>query len=238
MLRLRLVIAALLACVASSSTLASPASPAPASPAAAAPAPADAPSGLAAGTTVPQFSLPVVNDFVPSVVATGPLAPKTVKWGPARWTGDKADEAKKLVLMSFFATWCEPCKREMPELARLYTTYKDQGLGVMLVSIDKGDEQRQQIIDLAKASNVTFPVLHDRFQVVARRYSAERLPYMLLLDSAGTIAAVHVGYTDELKANLENDVRARLGLPALVVEQPAPPPPKTTKKKPAKKPQG
>ncbi len=247
MLRLRLVSSALLACVATSSTLAAPGTPAPAAPAAVAPAapaaPAqnhDAPSGLAAGTSVPQFSLPVVNDFVPTVVATGPLASKTVKWGPARWTGEKPDEAKKLVLMSFFATWCEPCKREMPELARLYSTYKDQGLGVMLVSIDKGDEQRQQIIDLAKQSNVTFPVMHDRFQVVARRYSAERLPYMLLLDSAGTISAVHVGYTDELKANLENDVRARLGLPALVVEPPAPPPaaPTTAKKKPAKKPHG
>ncbi len=189
--------------------------------------------GLAVGTSVPQFSLPVVNDFVPAVVATGPLAPKTVKWGPGKWTGERPDEVKKLVIMSFFATYCEPCKKEMPELARLYGTYKDQGLGVMLVSIDKGDEQRQQIVELAKLNSVGFPVMHDRFQVVARRYAAERLPYMLLLDSAGTVVAVHIGYTDDLKANLENDVRGRLGLPPLAAEVAAP---ATTKSPPTKAP--
>ncbi len=180
--------------------------------------------GLAVGTNAPQFMLPVVNDFVPPKVTTGPLAPKSVKWGPAKWTGDKPDEPKKLVIMSFFATYCDPCKKEMPELARIYDAYKDQGLGVMLVSIDKGDEQKEEIINLAKTSNVHFPVVHDRFQVVARRYAAERLPYMLMLDPAGNVKVVHVGYTEEIKANLENEVRAQLGLPPLaakVEEKPA-----------------
>ncbi len=171
--------------------------------------------GLAVGTNVPQFVLPVVNDFVPPKVAAGPLQPKGVKWGPGKWTGDRPDEAKKLVIMSFFATYCDPCKKEMPELARLYDAYKDQGLGVMLVSIDKGDEQKNEIINLAKASGVHFPVVHDRFQVVARRYAAERLPYMLMLDPAGNVKVVHVGYTTDLKANLENEVRAQLGLAPL-----------------------
>lgn len=184
----------------------------------------DAPAadGLKVGTPAPTFTLPVVNDFVPPVVPTGPLAPKQVKWGPGRWTGEKPDEQKKLVIMSFFATYCEPCKKEMPELSRLFDTYKDQGLGVMLVSIDKGDEQRQTIIDLAKENKVAFPVMHDRYQVVARRYAAERLPYMLMLDATGTVKVVHVGYTEELKANLENEVRGLLGLEALPPPAPAP----------------
>ena len=185
------------------------------------PAAAVASEGLQVGTAVPQFTLPVVNDFVPPTVPTGPLAPRGNKWGPARWTGERPDEPKKLVIMSFFATYCDPCKKEMPELARLYDTYKSQGLGIMLVSIDKGDEQRQLIIDLAKQNHVAFPVMHDRYQVVARRYAAERLPYMLMLDGAGIVKVVHIGYTDELKANLENEVRGQLGLEPL----PPPPPP-------------
>ena len=164
--------------------------------------------GLKPGVAAPQFMLPVVNDF-----AGGK------KWGPAKWTGAPAPEApKKLVIMSFFATYCDPCKKEMPELARLYDTYKDQGLGVMLVSIDKGDEQKAEIVNLAQKNAVHFPVVHDRFQVVARRYSAERLPYMLMLDPAGNVKVVHVGYTDDLKANLENEVRGQLGLPPLPKE--------------------
>ncbi len=176
--------------------------------------------GLKPGVSAPQFMLPVVNDF-----AGGR------KWGPGKWTGSSTKDAKKLVVMSFFATYCEPCKKEMPELARIYEAYKDQGLGVMLVSIDKGNEQRQTIIDLAKQNKVTFPVMHDRFQVVARRYSAERLPYMLMLDNTGTVKTVHVGYTDDVKANLENEVRAGLGLPPLAAADAAPPP---SKKAPAK----
>src|SRR5688572_17848801 len=150
--------------------------------------------------------LPVINEV------TGADGKKVSKWGPAKWTGTGAAEQKKLVILSFFATYCEPCKKEIPELSRLYDTYKDQGLGVMLVSIDKGDEQKQQIIDLATASNVKFPVMHDRFQVVARRYSAERLPYMLMLDPSGNVKTVHIGYTEEAKAGLEAEVRAGLGL--------------------------
>lgn len=195
--------------------------------------------GLSVGTNAPQFMLPVVNDFVPPKVATGPLAPKSVKWGPAKWTGEKPDEQKKLVIMSFFATYCDPCKKEMPELARIYDAYKDQGLGVMLVSIDKGDEQKDEIVNLAKTSNVHFPVVHDRFQVVARRYAAERLPYMLMLDPAGNVKVVHVGYTDEIKANLENEVRGQLGLPPLAAKADEPKTaPKGEKPKTAPAPKG
>lgn len=195
--------------------------------------PATGPEGLAVGTAAPQFMLTVVNGFVPAKMPTGPLASKTVKWGPAKWTGDKPDEEKKLVIMSFFATYCDPCKKEMPELARLYDTYKDQGLGVMLVSIDKGDEQKNEIISLASTNKVAFPVMHDRFQVVARRYAAERLPYMLMLDAAGNVKVVHIGYTEELKANLENEVRGHLGLAPLPA---TPETPKTPAKTPPKTP--
>jgi thiol-disulfide isomerase/thioredoxin len=180
--------------------------------------------GLSAGRAAPPFLLPVVNDFVPSTATPGALAGKTVKWGPAKWTGEKPEEAKKLVVMSFFATYCEPCKKEMPELARLYDSYKDQGLGVLLVSIDKGDEQKEQIVALARENGVRFPVVHDRFQVVARRYAADRLPYMLLLDGNATVKAVHVGYTEELRKNLENELREHLGLGPSPLPPGTPPP--------------
>lgn len=160
--------------------------------------------GLKPGTVAPTFMLPVVNAYKET----------ERRFGPGRWTG-RVEQPKKLVILSFFATYCEPCKKEMPELVRLYDAYADQGLGVMLVSIDKGDAERDTVIQLAEENKVKFPVLHDRFQVVARRYDAERLPYMLMLDSDGVVKQVHIGYTEELKQNLENEVRAGLGLPPL-----------------------
>lgn len=173
-------------------------------PFAAAPALAAGGEGLKPGTLAPSFMLPVVNSY----------KEKERRFGPAKWTG-RAEQPKKLVVMSFFATYCEPCKKEMPELVRLYDAYENQGLGVMLISIDKGDAERDTVISLAEENQVAFPVLHDRFQVVARRYDAERLPYMLMLGPDGVVKQVHIGYTEELKDNLENEVRAGLGLPPL-----------------------
>ena len=159
--------------------------------------------GLAPGTAAPSFVLPVVNDYA------------VKRWGPGKWTGSDAETPKKLVILSFFATYCDPCKKEMPELVRLWEKYESQGLGILLVSIDKGQDQRDEVVALAKQNGVLFPVVHDRFQVVARRYGAERLPYMLMLGADGVVKRVHIGYTDELKAALENEVRAELGLEPL-----------------------
>jgi cytochrome c biogenesis protein CcmG, thiol:disulfide interchange protein DsbE len=176
-----------------------PAPPAP-TPAAAAPTPAKT-GAIQIGMTVPAFSLTVLNNDVAAIK----------RWGPANDVGDGSK--KKLLVMSFFATYCEPCKREMPELARLFAAYKDQGLAVAMVSIDKGDEQKGTILELAKTSGVSFPIVHDRFNVVARRYEADRLPYMILVDSTGKIVAAHVGYTDEVRTGLEAELRGYLGLP-------------------------
>lgn len=161
---------------------------------------------LPVGTEVPAFMLPVINDFQVDGKAQR-------RFGPGKWVGDKPQ--KKLLMMSFFATWCEPCKKEMPELARLYSKYKDDGLGVMLVSIDKGKEKRSEVLELANSKNVTFPVVHDRFQVVARRYYTSKnisLPYMLIVDANGKVKQVHSGFTEEMKESLEAEVVKELGL--------------------------
>ena len=113
--------------------------------------------GLSPGTAAPNFRLPVVNEKG---------ATDFGKWfGPAKWVGKKPKAPKKLTMVSFFATYCVPCRKEMPELVRLYDTYKDQGLGVMLVSIDKTLEKRDEVAQLALENKVNFPVLHDRFGV-------------------------------------------------------------------------
>lgn len=169
----------------------------------------DEAAGLPEGAEVPRFKLPVVNKEKFTDARS---------FGPGKWVGPAGE--KKLLVMSFFATYCEPCKKEMPELVRLYDTYKDQGLGVMLVSIDKGKDKQAEVVELTGKNNVAFPVVHDRFQVVARRYKAERLPYMLMVGQDGVIKTVHVGYTDELKASLENEVRGHLGLEPLAAASP------------------
>ena len=90
---------------------------------------------------------------------------------------------------------------------------------------------------LAEYNKFIFQVMNDRFGVVGKRYKAERLPYMLFINQAGTIEKVHIGYTEEMKAQLENEVRTGLGLEALPVAAEAPPKdePSKAKKKKSKK---
>lgn len=130
-----------------------------------------------------------------------------------KYFGAEAKDPKKAILVSFFATYCEPCKREMPYLAALYDTYKDKGLMVMSVSIDRDAEQIEFVKNLAAQSNVKFPVLSDRFNIVAKRYFISKLPLVYLINGEGKVALARVGYNDDISRTLLDEVRKLVGEP-------------------------
>ena len=96
------------------------------------------------GEAVPVFTLKTVNNDDSGVSYVGVDA----------YYGAGAKEPKKALLLSFFATYCEPCKKEMPFLAALFDSYKDKGLAVLSVSIDKEADKIDFIKNLAKTSGV------------------------------------------------------------------------------------
>jgi thiol-disulfide isomerase/thioredoxin len=130
-----------------------------------------------------------------------------------RYYGPEAKEPKKAILLSFFATYCEPCKREMPYLAALYNLYKDKGLVVLSISIDKEAEQIDFVKNLAKEANATFPVLSDRFNIVAKRFYIAKLPCVYLINGEGKVAMVNVGYSDDIGKSLLESIRKAIGEP-------------------------
>jgi len=131
-----------------------------------------------------------------------------------KYFGEAAKEPKKALLLSFFATYCEPCKKEMPYLAALYENYKDQGLQVLLVTIDKEPDKINEARALAKKAKVRFPLLSDRFNIVARRYFIQKLPCVYILDAEGKVAMVNVGYSDDVSKTLLDEIRKHIGEPA------------------------
>jgi peroxiredoxin len=105
-----------------------------------------------------------------------------------------ADTRGQVVLVNFWATWCPPCRGEMPGLEALWQRYREQGLAVVGVSEDTG---RLAWIERNVAElGVTFPVLLDREGQVGRRYRVTGLPASVLIGRDGTIAARIVGYRD------------------------------------------
>jgi thiol-disulfide isomerase/thioredoxin len=129
------------------------------------------------------------------------------------FTGPQAtDKATRLLVVSFMASFCDPCKKEMPALQALFERYRAQGLRVLMVAIDRDEAGQKKVEDLISANNVTFPVLKDRFSIVARRWLGIQspLPSLFVIRPDGTVKTVHRGYSDDASVLLEKEVQTLL----------------------------
>ncbi len=153
----------------------------------------------------PMFRLPMYN---PPKDAPNVL-------GLDRFVGpDANDKNTKVVLLSFMASFCAPCKKEMPYLQKLHEKYQAQGLRVVMVSIDTEPAGQKIIDELIAKNKVTYPVLKDRFNLVARRWlgSQSPLPSVFMIRPDGTISALHRGYNEEASATILSEVELALGI--------------------------
>jgi peroxiredoxin len=99
-----------------------------------------------------------------------------------------------VVLLNFFATWCGPCREEMPSLEQVYRAYAQKGLVVVGVS---GDVQGKTVVEpFVKDYELSFPVVLDQEDTVSRQYRVRGIPTIYLLDKHGRIAGMHVGGAD------------------------------------------
>ncbi len=156
--------------------------------------------------TAPQFRLPIYN-----AVAAG--EPSGTMLGLDRFVGaEAADKKTKVLVVSFMASFCGPCKKEMPSLQTLHEKYKDRGLRVLMVAIDREEEGQKKVAELIATNTVTFPVLKDRFNIVARRWLGNQspLPSLFMVRPDGTVKTVHRGYSEDASAILEKEVTAAL----------------------------
>ena len=97
----------------------------------------------------------------------------------------------QVVLINFWASWCGPCRQEMPLLDRLHHRYEDTGFAVLGVNVEGEVAPAQKIVD---KTNVTFPVLIDEKQKVSEMYSLEAMPSTVVVDRDGVIRYIHLGY--------------------------------------------
>lgn len=138
-------------------------------------------------------------------LATGAPAPAL---SGARLDGaafDLASERGKLVLVDFWASWCEPCRRELPVLEQLHRDHAAAGLVVLGVSLD---EQRSDAeVFLKEQVQVSFPIVFDADRAIGTTWSPPKMPTVYLIERDGTIARVFAGekpgQLDELRAEVE-----------------------------------
>ena len=100
----------------------------------------------------------------------------------------------QVVFLNFWATWCPPCKEEMPSMERLYRRYKDRGLTMLAISIDS--DGARGVADFVKTHGLTFLIGLDPKLEVADGYGVRVLPSTLLIDRGGNTAAIALGPRD------------------------------------------
>ena len=122
-----------------------------------------------------------------------------------------ADYSGKVVLLNVWATWCEPCRVEMPSIEKLHHEFGSRGLAVVAISVDDpGAEQR--ILDYAKELKLSFEILHDPQQVTTRNYQITGYPETFIIARDGTIRRKMIGAADWSSAGNRALVRELLGI--------------------------
>ncbi len=160
---------------------------------------------LSAAIVAPAISglaLPALASISPG----GPAPDFTLRRGDGQ-NLRLTEQRGRVVMVNFWATWCAPCRQEMPHLERLHQKYRATGFVLLGVSID---DDPKAAIALAERLGVSFPILLDQDKQVSRRYDLRTMPSTVLVDRDGQVRHVHRGYREGLEAIYDQQVRALL----------------------------
>lgn len=121
-----------------------------------------------------------------------------------------ADQRGKVVLLNVWATWCHPCREEIPELRAIHERFRARGLELIGVSVDaQGNEQG--IRDFMKEFQMAYPVWHDPDERVSTQFLVIGVPATFLIDRAGVLRWRRTGPIHPGDTTLSNAIERALG---------------------------
>jgi len=116
-----------------------------------------------------------------------------------------------VVLLNFWATWCPPCRKEMPSMVSLYERLKDHGLKVVAVSVDR---ELADLTGFVREYGIPFEVLHDADLSVSHRYGVYKYPETFIIDRRGKVRYHLIGAVNWM------DPAVLQTLQAMLIEKP------------------
>ena len=116
-----------------------------------------------------------------------------------------------VVYVDFWASWCVPCRQSMPALDAMYRRNRARGFSVVGVNKDVSTADAERFL---KRVSVTFPLVRDAQDAVARAFGVKAMPSGYLVDRKGIVRKVHLGFTSETATTLETEIEALLKEPA------------------------
>ena len=113
----------------------------------------------------------------------------------------------KVVIVDFWATWCEPCKKSFPKLQELNVKYRASGLEIIGIS---EDDENNGVKDFASTYGAKFPVGWDSGKSIAGKWDPGSMPATFIIDKKGVVRFVHRGYHDGEEAEIEKEIKGLL----------------------------
>jgi len=111
----------------------------------------------------------------------------------------------EVVMVNFWASWCGPCREELPLLDDLYQQYRDYGFTLLGVNVD---ENRAAADKLLEQIPVSFPVLYDPNSAVSELYQVDAMPSTILIDRDGNLRHLHRGYKPGYEDKYDAEIKA------------------------------
>ena len=113
----------------------------------------------------------------------------------------------QVVMLNFWASWCGPCRQEMPLLEQMQKKYASLGFTLLGVNVDHDSKDAEKWLS---GMNVTFPILFDTESKVSKAYDVSSMPSSIFIDRKGNVRALHHGYKAGDEGEYLNQIRALL----------------------------
>lgn len=114
------------------------------------------------------------------------------------------DMRGQVVMLNFWASWCGPCRQEMPLMDDLYEQYKDLGFTILAVNVDENREEALRFLDKVP---VSYPILYDPESRVSELYEVQAMPTTVMIDRSGNARYLHHGYQSGYEDDYERQIR-------------------------------
>ena len=152
-------------------------------------------------------ALALTSMAITSAGATASLAPTFSLPSRGGDTVSLGQLKGKVVMLNFWASWCGPCRQEMPLLEQMHKRYSSLGFTLVGVNVDANSKDAEEWLS---KTPVTFPVLFDRESKVSKLYDVSAMPSTVFIDRQGNVRALHRGYKAGDEGEYLNQIRALL----------------------------
>ena len=152
---------------------------------------------LPLGASAPLATQPQPGEVPPDALGTIKGTPITV-----------GQHRGKVLIVTFWASWCGPCRRELPVLAKLQETVGRDHLEVVAVNYKEDRRDFQAVVRANRQFQLTY--VHDAYGTISDSYGVQALPNMFVIDREGKVAHVHRGYSEQMIPGFIEEILALL----------------------------